>query len=90
MHKPNAHMAILTAVLGCRVVVCCLNVRFVIIEKLSSTRTHRAPVLYKTASLILSSTFINQMTLRLVSLSRAGSFDLAAERLCPALEDPGP
>ena len=63
MHKPNAHIAIITAVLGCRVVVCCLNVRFVIIEKIFLiARTHSAPVLYKTASLILSSTFTNQIT----------------------------
>ena len=34
MHKPNAHIPVLTAVLCCRVTVCCLIVRFVIIKKM--------------------------------------------------------
>ena len=37
MDMPNAHIAVNT-VLSCRVTVCCLNVRFVIIEKSSSLR----------------------------------------------------
>ena len=62
MHKPNAHIAIIAAILCCRVAVCCLNVRFVIIENIFLVaRTHGAPVLYKTASLILSSTFTKRL-----------------------------